>query len=322
MKDSLIKAKKIEIVKPYFYKSPQSPKSYIQSDLFKLFKMPRQTVSWTDAPFNWPAQPELDEKELNSPQPCGHGAGCTYNGPCAFVHPGEEGMGRRLFPGRTVEDKDGNEIEQAAAVRLIGSPGFYERRRLKMSWPQWCAKKGIKVASPAVPAPAAGAKPASSWPSLPQAQMQPQAQAQMQMQPQAQMQTYAQPQMQLWQMQQMQQMHQMHQMQHMQQMQQMAQTVERLQTSLQASQNMSRADKAELRNLFGDNLYQQLTPFLAEIKEQYTGTWPESATAGKIVGMFLELENSTILDILLNKDTMSSKVTDALEILGGRTSSA
>lgn len=83
---------------------------------------------------------------------------------------------------------------------------------------------------------------------------------------------------------------------------------------------MSRANKVELRNLFGDKLYQQLTPFLAEIKEQYTGTWPESATAGKITGMFLELENSTILDILLDKDTMSSKVTDALEILGSTSS--
>ena len=296
--------------------------------------MPRQTVSWTDSPFNWPAQPELDEKELNSPQPCGHGAGCTYNGSCAFVHPGEEGTGRRLFSGRTVEDKDGNQVEQAAAVRLIGSPGFYGRRRLKMSWPQWCARKGIKVASPAVPAPAAGAMPASSWPSLPQTQMpqahaqpQPQTHAQpqmqqMQMQPQAhmQMQMQMQPQAQM----QMEMQMQMQQMQHMQQMQQMAQTVERLQASLQAfllaSQNMSRANKVELRNLFGDKLYQQLTPFLAEIKEQYTGTWPESATAGKITGMFLELENSTILDILLDKDTMSSKVTDALEILGSTSS--
>ena len=83
---------------------------------------------------------------------------------------------------------------------------------------------------------------------------------------------------------------------------------------------MSRANKVELRNLFGDKLYQQITPFLVEIKEQYTGTWPESATAGKITGMFLELENSTILDILLDKDTMSSKVTDALEILGSTSS--
>jgi hypothetical protein len=30
MKDSLIKAKKIDIAKPYFYKSPQRPKPYIQ----------------------------------------------------------------------------------------------------------------------------------------------------------------------------------------------------------------------------------------------------------------------------------------------------
>ena len=321
--------------------------------------MPRQTVSWTDAPFNWPAQPELDEKELNSPQPCGHGAGCTYNGPCAFVHPGEEGTGRRLFPGRTIEDKDGNQVEQAAAVRLIGSPGFYERRRLKMSWPQWCAKKGIKVASSSAGG-ASGAKPGASWPSLPQAQMsqaqmpqahaqshaQPQAQPQMQMsqahmsqahmsqaqmaQMQAQM---AQMQAQMPQMSQaqlaqaqrhcqqvfeMQQMMAVQQMKHMEEVLHMSQALDRLKASneaFKAYERQCKADSVQLRNLFGIKLHEKLTPFIADVKEQYTGTWPESATAGKIAGMFLELENSTILEILLDEVTLSRKFTEAMDVL-------
>ena len=104
-------------------------------------------LSWSDAPFNWPAEPELDEKSLNSPQPCSHGIHCTYKSDkcCAFVHPGEEGTGRRLFPARTIKDASGKDIWQAATVRLIGSPGFYQRRRLKMSWPEWCAMKGIVI---------------------------------------------------------------------------------------------------------------------------------------------------------------------------------
>ena len=89
--------------------------------------------------FTWSSQPELNAPELNSPRPCSHGAGCSYEGPCAFVHPGEEGTGRRLFPARTKED---GSVDKAI-VRLIGSPGFYERRRLRLSWADWCAKKGI-----------------------------------------------------------------------------------------------------------------------------------------------------------------------------------
>ena len=302
--------------------------------------MPRQTVSWTDSPFNWPAQPELDEKELNSPQPCGHGAGCTYNGPCAFVHPGEEGTGRRLFPGRTIEDKDGNQVEQAAAVRLIGSPGFYERRRLKMSWPQWCAKKGIKVASSSAGGASAGAKPGASWPSLPHTQM-PQAQPQMQMpqaQPQMQMSQaqIAQMQAQMAQMPQMsqaqlaqaqrhcqqvfemQQMMAVQQMKHMEEVMHMSQALDRLKASneaFKAYERQCKADSVELRNLFGIKLHEKLTPFIADVKEQYTGTWPESATAGKIAGMFLELENSTILEILLDEVTLSRKFTEAMDVL-------
>ena len=141
-------------------------------------------INWSDAPFNWPAEHALDEKVLNSPQPCSHGSACRYDGPCAFVHKGEEGTGRRLFPARTTQDKDGKDVAQAACVRLIGSPGFYERRRLRLSWPEWCAKKGIQhgsgpggqasaaasqasaAAPQAKPGVSAAATAASAWPVL------------------------------------------------------------------------------------------------------------------------------------------------------------
>jgi len=90
-----------------------------------------------DTAFGWVAQPELDLPALNSPRPCSHGARCNYNGCCAFVHPGEQGTGRRRFPARNANEKD--------VVRLIGRPDFYERRRLRLSWPQWCAKKGLPL---------------------------------------------------------------------------------------------------------------------------------------------------------------------------------
>ena len=90
-----------------------------------------------DIAFGWVAQPELDVPALNSPRPCSHGARCNYNGCCAFVHPGEQGTGRRMFAARNANEKD--------VVRLIGRPDFYERRRLRLSWPQWCAKKGLPL---------------------------------------------------------------------------------------------------------------------------------------------------------------------------------
>lgn len=80
--------------------------------------------------------------EMNAPRPCKHASNCYYNGAggCAFVHPGEEGIGFKIFPARTVR-ADGKETWQKATVRLIGGAQFYERRRLKMSWPEWCALK-------------------------------------------------------------------------------------------------------------------------------------------------------------------------------------
>ena len=91
----------------------------------------------------WHENPAFDAPELGSPQPCIHGAGCVYTvkdaegktipGCCRYVHPGEEGTGRRLFAARE---------GQAACVRLINA-GFYERRRLRLSWQAWCELKSI-----------------------------------------------------------------------------------------------------------------------------------------------------------------------------------
>jgi len=101
----------------------------------------------------WYKKNEFDAPELNSPQPCAHGGGCDYKrkdpesgemveGCCAFVHPGEEGTGRHLFESRSVE-RDGVMVQQPACVRLTGGAGYYERRRLRLSWKAWCEQKGI-----------------------------------------------------------------------------------------------------------------------------------------------------------------------------------
>jgi hypothetical protein len=110
----------------------------------------------TSNAIQWFENSAFDASELKSPQPCIHGAGCVYTkktadgvvvpGVCGFVHPGEEGKGRRLFPERTVNDTgpDGRgKFVQPACVRLIGGAGFYERMRLRMPWQAWCARQGI-----------------------------------------------------------------------------------------------------------------------------------------------------------------------------------
>jgi hypothetical protein len=103
-------------------------------------------------PIHWYENPKFDAPHLNSPQPCIHGAGCVYTvksadgtikpGCCRYVHPGEEGTGRRIFPARTLK-KDGNTIRQAACVRLTGNAGFYKRCSLKLSWQEWCEREGL-----------------------------------------------------------------------------------------------------------------------------------------------------------------------------------
>jgi hypothetical protein len=89
----------------------------------------------------WDAQPELNQEAI-CPQPCKWADHCVYNGPggCGFVHPGEQGTGRKLFQGRAADEKP--------SIRLIGRPTFYERRRLRLSWPQWCARAGLPAPVP------------------------------------------------------------------------------------------------------------------------------------------------------------------------------
>jgi len=96
----------------------------------------------------WYNNPKFDAPELGSPQPCIHGAGCVFTvknaegvvvpGCCRFVHPGEEGNGRRLFPESVI-----NGQHKSACVRLTGKAGFYERCRLRLPWQEWCARNNI-----------------------------------------------------------------------------------------------------------------------------------------------------------------------------------
>lgn len=109
--------------------------------------------------FDWSC-PEMNAAELKSPRPCKHGVGCNFSGSCGYVHPGEEGTGRQMFPARKFTDpKTGLERDQAACVRLIGNAGFYRRRQMKMTWPAWCAKQGIAYMANPRPAGAANTVP-------------------------------------------------------------------------------------------------------------------------------------------------------------------
>jgi len=121
-----------------------------------LAKQVTQTSFSMSTAIRWFENPAFDAPELKSPQPCIHGAGCVFTvknaqgkpipACCRFVHPGEEGTGRRLFPERTIRDTFGDgdgKIVQPACVRLIGKAGFYERQRLRMPWQEWCARQGI-----------------------------------------------------------------------------------------------------------------------------------------------------------------------------------
>lgn len=88
------------------------------------------------------SQSELNHPSLKSPIPCVWGATCCYAGCCRYVHPGEEGTGRKLFPGRVALDKSGSAMFwEPPVVRLIGASSFYERRRKGYSWPQWIVYK-------------------------------------------------------------------------------------------------------------------------------------------------------------------------------------
>ena len=292
-------------------------------------------IRWSDAPFNWPAEPELDEKVLNSPQPCSHGSGCRYDGPCAFVHKGEEGTGRRLFPARMVL-KDGKEVKQEAAVRLIGSPSFYERRRLRLSWPEWCAKKGINQPAAAPKAAPAFADASGAWPSL---SVQPQAQTRAQQKSYALAAVAAQaqkplplpkplpkpePQEAVF--------YSYYSNIYQQAIAQHGSIEKALAVACQNMRTASAAasapqpepvpvpvptvvpSPADQRNEYGQKLYDKLTAFKEEMME-FMPDWPVTSTPGKIAGMFLELDAEDWDKLLNDESYFEEKVKDALDVL-------
>ena len=106
-------------------------------------------MSLSSHKFAWSmeARPALNNPIFKSPSPCVWGSSCYYHGCCRFVHPGEEGTGRKLFPGRITFNQETNNMTwEPPVVRLIGNASFYERRRKGMSWPQWVAYKQMASA--------------------------------------------------------------------------------------------------------------------------------------------------------------------------------
>ena len=248
-------------------------------------KMPRTPITWSSPPFSWPAEPELDEKSLNSPQPCQHGGNCTYKKEgacCAFVHPGEQGTGRVFFPARTVT-ADGKQIYQKAAVRLVGS-SFYERRRLGMSWPEWCAKKGFKAS----PQPVAVAVPSGQVISNGQISLGPQPSAEVM---------------------------QLAYLFHAMQQQALAQ---------QALAQQKEAEAVLQKQHLGNLIFAKVEPKLADMKKsadysdetEAVTPWPSNMTAGKLTGMFLEgMEVGELQELLKDDAAFEERFNEAIGIL-------
>ena len=121
------------------------------------FEIARTNAVWKGF---WDNMGELENPEFHCPQPCKWAANCVYRTGtgCGFVHPGEQGTALKLFEERTNEGRT-----QPAVVRLLGA-SFYERRRLGLSWPDWCARKGL-------PAPVPLSALAKQTPALPAARI-------------------------------------------------------------------------------------------------------------------------------------------------------
>ena len=247
--------------------------------------MPRTPITWSSSPFSWPAEPELDEKSLNSPQPCQHGVGCTYKNPnscCAFVHFGEQGTGRVFFPARTIE-VDGKQIYQKAAVRLIGS-SFYERRRLGLSWPEWCAAKGLKQKVPV--------------PQVPQVLQGPFVVSNGMVQPAPALPT-------------------------VEQMQNMVQLFQAMQTQTQTKQAEAE-HKQRVGNLVFAKVSKRIEELKeqAAYGDEVSVAdlaWPKNMTAGKVTGMFFEAMSTRELQQLLAVEAFfDEQIGEALDILNAQ----
>jgi hypothetical protein len=105
------------------------------------FEIARTNAVWNGF---WDNMGELEKTEFHCPQPCKWAANCVYKAGtgCGFVHPGEHGTALKLFEERNTDGRT-----QPAVVRLLGA-SFYERRRLGLSWPEWCARKGLPAPVP------------------------------------------------------------------------------------------------------------------------------------------------------------------------------
>jgi hypothetical protein len=288
--------------------------------------------------FNNDGHPELNEPELNCPRLCVHGIHCTYTGPgktgCNFVHPGEEGTGRRLFPAR-MDEKTGQ--EQPACVRLVGSPGFYERRRLKMSWPQWCAlQKNAHLRSEPrreqeAPAPAAQKKPLvvqkkaaplAVMPPPPPAAPLAQVPQQQQLPPWAQEQAKPPPGLLLLQAR-----------IHLENSNALAAHYEGIvskgtdpasflgrcaQQQAQMHRTFATRAAAQVRQLFGHQLFAKTGSFLDEVRADMVAAeqWSNEITAGRITGMLLEgLDYDELTHLLEDQQAFTEKMAEASAIL-------
>lgn len=269
--------------------------------------MPRTPITWSSPPFSWAAEPELDEKSLNSPQPCQHGSKCTYKKEgacCAFVHPGEQGTGRVFFPARTVT-ADGKQIYQKAAVRLVGS-SFYERRRLGLSWPEWCAKKGLSPVVQPVSSVSPVVQPVSPVQPVHNGTVISNGQIALGPQPSAQV------------------MHLAYLFQAMQQQAYAAQQEVAKQFQDYAKQQVEAAAilAAHHKQEIGNRIFAKVTPMLETLKAQADygsegkEPLPEIMTAGKVTGMFLEgMGIDELQDMLKDDAHLEQRFNEAIEIL-------
>ena len=282
------------------------------------------------------ADPQFSAPELNAPRPCAHASNCYYNGPngCAFVHPGEEGTGMKIFHARTVTDHAGKEMWQKATVRLIGGAGFYERRRLKMSWPQWCAlpknahlPKPVKLVKPV---------PAETLPNETVPAAQPLAPSVARLFPAVgpsfvtasglRVERLVEPAPAQPLMVNFSQLSPIDQFRAMYQRGYAVQTPEIAAARAAAEAAFSpearalneKAIQEVKRQQMGNALYAFIHPFIAEQKEAMKegGVWHDKITAGKITGMFLEgLDHQELQAMLANTAELTDKIADACVVL-------
>ena len=263
--------------------------------------MPRTPITWSSAPFFWPAEPELDEKKLNSPQPCQHGVNCTYKKPgacCAFVHPGEQGTGRVFLPERTYME-NGTQKYQPATVRLVGS-SFYKRRRLGLSWPEWCeqVEKARSQARPDRPEPRAEPQTLQAPFAISNGMV-----VGSQPIPEVIQKAF------------------LHAYQQACAAQEIAQQFKAYAVQqIEAKAVLAAQHKQNLGNL----VYAKVEPKLATLKaqaeysdeQQEAMVWPENMTAAKVTGMFFNAMDADELQQLLNDEAFfEQKLGEALEIL-------